>query len=158
MGIGLYIHAAIRLTSMNPLFIHHIYRDCPSCVPRGGQNVHIAANISLLNYYSWSYLYIKLENKLVNRKVASTIGFVVSYRPTVGPHCYYTSSHVSTFGYFISWWVSWKSSMHKNAVQTICIAPADPGGQSGLSMGLAPPAVKDFYRASAYCCWRAILI
>ena len=44
-----------------------IYRDCPKGVPKGDQNVpnrqiwHIAANISLLIYYT--AIYIQLENK-----------------------------------------------------------------------------------------------
>ena len=50
-----------------PLFIHvscDIYRDCPRAYPgeakmcQTGESIwHIAANISLLIYYSWSYLY-----------------------------------------------------------------------------------------------------
>jgi len=53
----------LRLTGIES----NIYRDCPRDVPRGGQNVpnrriwHIAANISLLIYYT--AIYMQLENK-----------------------------------------------------------------------------------------------
>jgi len=50
--------------ALNPLFHPcDTYRDCHRVVPRGGQNVHIAYNISLLIYYSWNYLYSWRINK-----------------------------------------------------------------------------------------------
>jgi len=74
-------HAAMRLTSIEYSF--HPYITFTAIVPgayQGGQNVpnrriwHIAANISLLIYYT--AIYIQLENKEVNRKV--TFGYLIS--------------------------------------------------------------------------------
>jgi len=43
------IHAAIRLTGIESSFDPcNVYRDCPRGVTRGGHNVHIAVDNSLL--------------------------------------------------------------------------------------------------------------